>query len=142
MSSIWMLGRVWSPPNTVMRPLVKACIVSMLTDTSSRMPRRVSADGGGAHDLHHHVVPVGQHDALAAHLGLVVFGDRQQLEVLGDLLLVLDAVDAAGGGVDEALDALALRAVGKLHGREAADLPGQLRIEIAAGIIRHAATDG
>ena len=89
----------------------------------------------GPHDLHDHVVLVGQHDPLAAHLGLVVFGDRQQFEVFGDLLLFLDAVDAAGGRIDEALDAVTLGAIGELHRRKAADFPGQLRIEIAAGIV-------
>ncbi len=37
MSSMWMFGRVWSPPNTVMLPFVSACMVSMLTETSRRM---------------------------------------------------------------------------------------------------------
>ena len=99
------------------------------------LPRRIAADRGGPHDLHHHVVLVGQHDALAAHLGLVVFGDRQQFEIFGDLLLVLDAVDAARRRIDEALDAVALGPVGELHGGKAADFPGQLGIEIAAGIV-------
>ncbi len=68
-------------------------------------------------------------------LVLLYSRDRQQLEILGDLLLVLDAVDAARRGVDEALDALAHGPVGELHGGEAADLPGELRIEIAARIV-------
>ncbi len=37
MSWMWMFGRVCSPPNTVIRPLVSACMVSMLTETSSRI---------------------------------------------------------------------------------------------------------
>jgi hypothetical protein len=34
---MWMFGRVWSPPNTVIAPLVSACIVSRLTVRSNRM---------------------------------------------------------------------------------------------------------
>ena len=50
-------------------------------------------------------------------------------------VLFLDAVDAARRRIDEALDTLAPGPVGELHGGEAADFPGQLGIEIAAGIV-------
>ena len=34
---MWMLGRTWLPPNTVIAPFVSACIVSRFTVRSSRM---------------------------------------------------------------------------------------------------------
>ncbi len=34
---MWMFGRTWLPPSTVIAPLVSACIVSRLTVRSSRM---------------------------------------------------------------------------------------------------------
>ena len=135
MSSIWMLGRVWSPPNTVMLAVAQRLHGQHVDRHVEAHARRVAAHSRRPHDLHDHVVSVGQHDALGAHLGLVVLRDRHQLEILGHLLLVLDAIDAARGGIDEALDAAPHRTVGELHGGEAADLPSQLGIEIAARIV-------
>ncbi len=37
MSSMWMFGRFWVPPKTVILPLFTAWLVRMLTVRSSRM---------------------------------------------------------------------------------------------------------
>ena len=36
MSSMWMFGRFWAPPNTVMRPVSIAAAVRMFTVRSRR----------------------------------------------------------------------------------------------------------
>jgi len=89
----------------------------------------------GPDDLHRHFVRVAQQHALGHHLGLVVFGDGLEFQVFGHLWFVLDAIDAARGGVHDLLHAGSHRLVRKLHGREATDLPGQLGIEVTARIV-------
>src|SRR5205814_5671226 len=131
-SSMWMLGRVWLPPNTVIRPLISACMVNM-----SRRHRAAAAakirKPSPSYDLYNHIVLVRQHNPLAAHFGVVVFRDRQQFEIFGNLLFILDPVHASRRRVDEALDALAPGATGELHGGEATD---ELWIEVSARIVR------
>ena len=85
--------------------------------------------------IYDHIVLIGKDDPFAAHFRLVIFRDRQQFEVFGDLGLLLDAVNAAGRGVDETLDPHSVRPIDQLHRRQAADLPGQLRVEVAARIV-------
>ena len=99
--------------------------------------RRVAANRRRPDNLHHHLIGIAQNNPLTDHFRLVVFGERLEGHILDDSLFFLEAIDAARGRVDNAADSLAGRAVRPLHRREATDFPGQFRVEVATGIVRH-----
>jgi hypothetical protein len=79
--------------------------------------------------------PLGQELLLAERLELRVIGQGLQLQVLGDLDALLDAIDRRGRGVDEALDPGRLGGAHQGPEGVVVDRLAKARVELEGGIV-------
>ena len=136
---MWMFGRFWSPPKTVITPLLYGVIGQDVDRQIEAHPRRVTADRRRADG---HAGEVGrlvpEEHRLAQALVLVVVGERHERVLLGHLRRVAHAIDRAAGDVDEALHAG--RFAREHHRLEALviDRAAERGVEVEARIVRDA----
>ena len=97
--------------------------------------RRIAADRRRPDNRRRHHAGIAHHDALGNHLGLVVLGQREQIEILGHARLGLEAVHAGRRGEDELLHALPRGAIDEAHAGEHVHFPRRVRIEIDRRIV-------
>ena len=132
---MWILGRVCSPPKTVIDAFRERLHRQQVDGEIQAHPRRIAADRRRPNDRRRHHAGIAHHDALGDHLGLVVLGQREQLEVLGHARLGLEAVHAGRRREDELLHALPRRAIDEAHPGEHVHFPRGIRIEIDRRIV-------
>ena len=99
--------------------------------------RRNSRNGGRADDLHRH--PVGMLSSTRSETIFVLLYSEIGCSSGSSVTCSasLTPWGTARRSVDELAHAVTGGAIGKLHRRQRADFPGQFRVEVAAGVVRH-----